>query len=92
MSQIVAQPLYIDDVGDGGNSGVAIASPFNGTAKIYEWNDTTKSLDLAYTVPLTRNGVTITSPSDQLHPCAGLVANETVNGAIALVGHSFSTL
>ena len=86
MSQIVAQPLYIDDVGDGGNSGVAIASPFNGTAKIYEWNDTTKSLDLAYTVPLTRNGVTITSPSDQLHPCAGLVANETVNGAIALVG------
>ena len=76
MSQVVAQPLYIDDTGDGGNSGVAIASPYEGEAKVYEWNDTTSSLDLAYTVPLTRNGVTIFSKEDQNHPSAGLIAND----------------
>lgn len=86
MSQVVAQPLAIADNGDGGNSGVAIASPFVGTAKIYQWNDTTKQLDLAYTVPLNRSGVTVTSKIDQYHPSAGLVANETMEGAVALVG------
>lgn len=84
MSQVVAQPLYIADTGDGGESGVAIASPYEGTAKIYSWNGT--GLTLAYTVPLTRNGVTISSKEDQNHPAAGMVANETVNGAVALVG------
>ena len=86
MSQIIAQPLFIDDTGDGGNSGVAISSPFEGTARVYEWNDATSSLDLSYTVPLTRNGVTVTTASDQFHPSAGLVANETVNGTVTLVG------
>lgn len=84
MSQVVAQPLYIADTGDGGNSGVAIASPYEGTAKIYSWNGT--GLTLEYTVPLTRNGVTISSKEDQNHPAAGMVANETVNGAVTLVG------
>lgn len=78
MSQVVAQPFYIDDDGDGGNSGVAIASPYEGTAKVYEWNDATKSLDLAYTVPLTRSGVTITSKEDQNYPAAGLISNDAV--------------
>lgn len=86
MSQIVAQPLYIADTGDGGNSGVAIASPYEGTAKVYEWNTLTSSLDLAYTVPLTRNGVTVSSKQDQKHPAAGLVANETSTGSVTLVG------
>ena len=86
MSQIVAQPLHIADVGDGGNSGVAIASPFVGTARVYEWNDSTKSLDLAYTVPLNRNGVTVVTKEDQKHPSAGLVANETSTGSVLLVG------
>ena len=86
MSQVVAQPFFIDDVGDGGNSGVAIASPFVGTAKIYSWDTATSSLVLEYIVPLTRNGVTVGSKVDQYHPAAGLVANETVPGAIALVG------
>lgn len=84
MSQVVAQPLYIADTGDGGDSGVAIASPFEGTAKIYVWNDSTKQLDLAYTVPLTRNGVTVLSKEDQKHPAAGLVANEA--SAVTLSG------
>ena len=84
MSQVVAQPLFIADTGDGGDSGVAIASPYVGTAFIYEWNTTTSSLDLAYTVPLTRSGVTVTSKEDQKHPAAGLVANEA--SAVTLVG------
>lgn len=86
MSQVVAQPLYIADTGDGGDSGVAIASPYVGTAKLYEWNSTTSQLDLAYTVPLNRNGVTVSSKQDQKHPAAGLVANETSNGSVTLIG------
>lgn len=85
MSQVVAQPLAIADTGDGGNSGVAISSPYAGTAKIYAWNDSTSQLDLAYTVPLTRTP-TVVSAADQKHPTAGLVANETVDGAVLLVG------
>jgi hypothetical protein len=85
-SQIVAQPLFISDSGDGGNSGVSIGSAYEGTARIYEWNDATKSLDLAYTVPLTRTNVTVTSKDDQRHPAAGQVANESASGSISLVG------
>lgn len=85
MSQVIAQPLPIRDSGDGGNSGVAIASPYEGTAKVWEWNDATGQLDLAYTVPLTRTNVTVNSQEDQLHPAAGLVANES--SAVALVGN-----
>lgn len=78
MSQVVAQPLTIADTGDGGDSGVAIASPYQGTAIVYEWNTATSSLDLAYTMPLTRNGVTITTKEHQKHPAAGLISNDGV--------------
>lgn len=86
MSQVVAQPLFIADTTDGRRSGVAISSPYEGTAKIFEWNDTTKTLDLAYTVPLTRNGVTITTKDDQNHPASALVSNESGVGVVSLVG------
>lgn len=86
MSQVVALPFTIDDAGDGGDNGVAIASPYEGTARVYEWNDATSQLDLAYTVPLTRNGVTVSSKEDQKHPSAGAVANDSVDGVVALVG------
>jgi len=86
MSQIVAQPLYIDDVGDGGNSGIAIASPYEGTARVFQWNEANGVAELAYTVPLLRNGVTVTSKEDQKHPSAGQVANETTTGTVTLVG------
>ena len=76
MSQVVPQPLFIADNGDGGNSGVAIASPFEGEAKVFEWNDTTKSLDLAYTVPLNRNIGGTSTREEQNHPSAGLIAND----------------
>ncbi len=86
MSQVVAQPFLVQDNGDGGNSGVAIASPYEGTALIYEWNSSTSQLDLAYTVPLTRNGVTVSAQSDQFHPASGGVMNDSVNGVVTLVG------
>lgn len=76
MSQVVAQPLFIDDTGDGGNSSVAIASKFVGTAKVYEWDEVNLVKVLKYTVELTRTGVTVTSQEDQKHPTAGGVGNE----------------
>lgn len=85
MSQVVAQPLYIADSGDGGGSSVSIASPYQGQAKIYEWNDSKKALDLAYVVPLTRNNVEVNSIEDQFHPAAGQVANEAT-AAVTLDG------
>lgn len=86
MSQVVAQPLFIEDAGDGGTSGISIASPYEGTAKVYQWNLTTSTLELAYTVPLLRNGVTVTTRDDQNHPAAGQVANEVTVGSVELVG------
>ena len=80
MSQVVAQPFHVVDVGDGGNSGVAIASPYKGTAKIYEWDTTSNTAVLAYTVPLDRGttgqGITPSTPEDQYIPAAGLVSND----------------
>lgn len=86
MSQVVAQPLFIDDTGDGGNSGIAIASPFEGEAQVWEWDDALGECTLAYTVPLNRNIGGVTSPADQYHPAAGLVANETSTGSVTLNG------
>jgi hypothetical protein len=94
MSQVVAQPFTIADQGDGGNSGVAIGSPYEGTAKVYQWNTATGVADLAYTVPLGRGttgqGIAPATPEDQYIPCAGLVANESTLDAdpsvIQLVG------
>ena len=87
MSQVVAQPIFITDSGAGAQSSLTIAGPSVGTAKVWEWNDTTKQLDLAYTVPLNRQGVTVTTPEDQLHPVAGQVANEPDAGVITLIGN-----
>ena len=95
MSQVVAQPFWIDDSGDGGTSGVAIASPYEGTAKVYAWNEATGVAELAYTVPLARGtigqGIAPTTPEDQYIPCAGMVANESTLDAdpsvVQLVGN-----
>ena len=87
MSQIVAQPFHVQDAGNGDNSSVTIFSPYEGTAQVFVWNDTTSELDLAYTVPLNRVGVTIAAQADQLHPAAGQVSNTTGNSnVVALVG------
>ena len=80
LSQVVAQPFFVNDNADGGNSGVAIGSPYEGTAKYYAWDDTTCKAELAYTIPLTRGsngvGITPTTPEEQYFPCSGLIANE----------------
>jgi len=88
MSQVVAQPFYIADNGDGGNSGVAIASPYVGEAKVYEWDAATSSLVLRYTVPLNRTNVTVNSKEDQNHPTAGLISNdaEATNTLVGTLG------
>ena len=80
MSQLVAQPFFVFDSGDGGDSGIAIASPYEGTAKYYEWDGANEVSVLKYTVPLTRGsngvGITLSSPEDQFFPCSGVIANE----------------
>jgi hypothetical protein len=80
MSQVVAQPFFIDDSGDGGSSGVSIGSTSVGTAKVYEWDTVTGKAILKYTVPLNRGelgeGIAPTTPEDQFIPTAGQVANE----------------
>lgn len=86
MSQVVAQPLFVADSGAGAQSSITIAGPHVGTAQVWEWNDVTLQLDLAYTVPLNRQGVTVTSGEDQFHPVAGQVANEPDTGVVSLVG------
>jgi hypothetical protein len=47
----------------------------------------TKTIDLAYTVPLNRNAsVTVNTRDDQNIPSAGLVANESGAAVVELVG------
>lgn len=80
LSQVVAQPLYLNDTGSGAETSVTVFSPYVGTAKIYEWNSTTNNLSLAYTLPITRDsGISITVKDDQLHPCAASLSNTTAN-------------
>lgn len=80
LSQVVAQPLYMPDSGFGDETGIAIFSPYEGTAKVFEWNTTTKSLDLAYTLALLRDSsITINSKEDQLHPAAASLSNSINN-------------
>ncbi|MEL6716045.1 MAG: hypothetical protein AAFP86_19850, partial [Planctomycetota bacterium] len=81
MSTTLAQPFFIPDTGDGGNSGISLASPYEGEARIYEWNDVTKTADLKYIVPLTR-GVEATTAELQKVPCAGMVSNDTTASGV----------
>tara|TARA_R110002167_G_scaffold249944_3_gene456101 strand:- start:16 stop:1182 length:1167 start_codon:yes stop_codon:yes gene_type:complete len=80
MSQVVAVAFHVTQNGDGGNSGVAISSPYQGTAKVMQWNPLTAKAELAYTVPLNRGvngqGIAINTPEDQNVPSAGMVAQE----------------
>ena len=87
MSQVVAQPFHIEPNGDGGNSGVAVASPYKGTAKVYEWDSTAGEAVLRYTMPLNRgvggndrpnnDGILMeTDAEKQPYPCSALLAVE----------------
>lgn len=77
MSQVVAVAFHVTENGDGGNSGVAISSPYEGTAKVMQWNPLTSAVELAYTVPLNRGvGFVTATPEDQNVPSAGIIARE----------------
>ena len=76
--------FHIDDAGDGSRSSIAIASPYECEARIYEWDDASSSLVLAYDLQLTRTNVTVTSRQDQFHPAVAVVSNDTGSGAVEL--------
>lgn len=82
--QRVALPLAIRDSGDGGNNGIAIMSPYEGTARVYEWDPVLEVASLAYTMPLTRSPAVVDA-EDQLFPCSGLISNDGVASPL-LVG------
>ncbi len=68
LSQRVPLPLAGHAYGDGSDNGIAVASPHEGTARLYLADGS-----LFATIPLTRGG-TVVAPADQLCPCAGLAA------------------
>ena len=86
MAQVLAQPLHIEDSGDGSRSGIALASPYECEARIYEWDDSVSKIVLKYQIQLTRRNVTVTEPGHQLHPASALLANDLGVGAEPLVG------
>ena len=86
FTQRIAIPLRVENSGDGGNNGIALASKYTGTARLYQWNQSTGVADLV-TVrdPVTGNNVTemklirrdgggneftAATPEDQLHPAS----------------------
>ena len=78
--------FHIDDAGDGSRSSIAVASPYECEAAIYEWDDATQALQLAYDLQLTRSNVTVTAREDQFHPAVAVVSNDTGSGAVELIG------
>ena len=82
--QRVALPLQILNAGDGGNNGIAITSPYEGTAEIYEWDPVLEVANLAYTVPLTRNIGGTTTREDQNHPASALVSANAAESTVQL--------
>ncbi|MGI9364632.1 MAG: hypothetical protein ACR2O8_05580 [Rhizobiaceae bacterium] len=86
MAQVIAQPLHIADDGDGARSGIAMASPHECEATVFEWDDGSQTLVEKYQVALTRSGVTLSQPRHQFHPASAVISNDTSAGAIALNG------
>lgn len=78
LSQRIPLPLASAATGDGGDNGIAIASPHSGTAHIYRQDGT-----LYATVPITRSsGVTV--PDDQLIPCAALLSADAGEATVTM--------
>lgn len=90
FTQRVALPLHIRNAGDGGGNGIAIASVYTGTARVYEWNQTTGVAEIvSFTSPtgtvtteveLIRRDNSTTefvaaTPAHQLHPASALISN-----------------
>lgn len=90
LSQVVAQPLRMPDSGNGDETGITVFSPYEGEAKVYEWDSVLSQLNPTptYTLTLTRGAaVTISSKTDQLHPAAASLGNSAGNvNNVLLVG------
>ena len=84
LSQVVAQPFKLYDTGGVASEvGLTIFSPYEGSADIFEWDFTTNSLTLAYSVNLTRGtGGSVSSQNDQLYPAAASVSNGNSNNTV----------
>ena len=65
LAQSFPNPGYIDSNTDYGRASIAIGSPYEGTASVYDNTDT-----LVATFTYTRT-VAVTNPDDQLYPAAG---------------------
>lgn len=88
FTQKIALPLHIRNSGDGGNNGIALASPYTGTAKLYQWNQVTGQKELVTVLDplgvatteiklIRRDGNTeFTASTDihQLHPASALIS------------------
>ena len=77
MSQRLAQPLYIIDSGQADESSIVCFGPYEGTVRIYEYDEFGVSV-LAYTMFLTR-GFPATTADDQLCPAACILSNTNGN-------------
>lgn len=75
FSQRVALPLSIKDSGDGGNNGIAIASMYEGKARVFQWNSSTEKAELFKTVDLERRSGYPQEMEDQYYPCSALISN-----------------
>ena len=90
MTQRIALPLHIRNSGDGGNNGIALASHFVGTARLYQWNQVTKVAEIVTVndpdgnptteINLIRrelaDEVTASTRAQQLHPASALISNQ----------------
>jgi hypothetical protein len=74
LVQRVALPIFVQNSGDGGDNGLAFCSPYEGTVKVYQWNQATSTAELWLTIPLTRNNGGVNTPEDQLFPAAALAS------------------
>ncbi len=86
MSQVVAQPLFVADSGNGDQTSLTFFGPYAGTVRVFEWDAVTRTLNLAYTVPMIRQNGEALTREDQLHAAAGQLSNEPDAGVVALVG------
>lgn len=95
FTQKIALPLHIRNAGDGGNNGIAIASIYTGTARVYEWNPATGAAEIVTFngpdgLPTTdvklirRNGSAsefiASTPAHQLHPASALISAQGAGG------------
>lgn len=81
FSNVVAQPFRLG--GTSSSEVVTIFSPYEGTANVFEWDDTSQTAVLKYTLNITRDrnvgDQNPFDPNDQLFPAAASLSQATSN-------------